>query len=275
MNEINKRIPIFHVPHDGGAFPVELTAAVCVPGDQFRYYHEKMRDTGTLEMVPPAWGGEDNTVYFPISRLLCDVERFVGPEEPMERLGMGFCYERAFDGTRIKSVTEELKRETLRWYHRHHERLNQMCNTHSKVLLLDLHSFSDDIVPVGRLSRNQKTPDICLGIDERFTPEKLVSAAENCLSAEGYTLARNYPYSGSLVPNAVLNGTSACDCESIMLEWNKRVYCDADGVPEINKIERIRKTITKFIDNYLNGEEKQKNRKKASAERRVDISPIS
>jgi len=88
MSNNKKRFPLFHVPHDGTTFPEELMESVCIPKEQFLSYHERMRDTGVLEMVPNAWRNSGNTLYFPVSRLLCDVERFPGPEEPMERLGM-------------------------------------------------------------------------------------------------------------------------------------------------------------------------------------------
>ena len=65
MYEDQNGVPIFHVPHDGALFPAELTASVCVPGDRFLYYHEKMRDTGTLEMVPSA--AETGGVSSPVS----------------------------------------------------------------------------------------------------------------------------------------------------------------------------------------------------------------
>lgn len=172
MSNNKKRFSLFHVPHDGTSFPEELMESVCIPKEQFLSYHERMRDTGVLEMVPTAWRNSGNTLYFPVSRLLCDVERFPGPEEPMERLGMGFCYKRAYDGTRIKTVSAELRRETLVWYHGHHEKLNRACVEHPRLLLLDMHSFSDDIVPRDRLRSGERTPDVCLGIDEKYTPPR-------------------------------------------------------------------------------------------------------
>ncbi len=243
-----KRFPVFHVPHDGGLFPQELMASVCIPEARFLYYHERMRDVGALEMVPALWRSRENVLFFPISRLLCDVERFPGPEEPMERLGMGFCYERAFDGTKIKQVTEGLKRKTLRYYREHHARLDRVCAEHPRILLLDLHSFSEELVPRDQLRPGEGTPDICLGVDERFTPEELAASAESILRSVGFTTARNYPYSGSLVPNAVLTGKLDCDCASIMLEWNKRVYCDAQGRPAAGSLARIRETVGRIAE---------------------------
>ncbi len=244
--------PLFHVPHDGAAFPKKLMESVCVPEEKFLYYHERMRDTGALKMVPYEWRNAENTVFFPVSRLLCDVERFLGPGEPMEKLGMGFCYERAYDGTKIKNISDELLRGTLFYYHSHHGRLNQVCTMHPRLLLLDMHSFSDGIVPCDQLRDGEKTPDVCLGIDEEYTPAVLVSAAEAVLREAGFTTARNYPYSGSLVPNAVLGKTVRCECAAIMLEWNKRVYCDRHGNPAAEPIDRIRKTVKRLVEISLN-----------------------
>ena len=214
MSNNKKRFPLFHVPHDGTSFPEELMESVCIPKEQFLSYHERMRDTGVLEMVPTAWRNSGNTLYFPVSRLLCDVERFPGPEEPMERLGMGFCY----DGTRIKTVSAELRRETLVWYHGHHEKLNWACVEHPRLLLLDMHSFSDDIVPRDRLRSGERTPDVCLGIDEKYTPPGIVSIAEFCLRAEG------------------------------------RVYCNERGIPDAGTMEGIRQTVNRIAELSLDSE---------------------
>ena len=241
------RFPVFHVPHDGGVFPTELLQAVCVPVEQFLRYHDEMRDVSAQEMVPQLYRGEEHAVIFPVSRLLCDVERFLGPDEPMERYGMGFCYERVYDGTKIKVISEALREKTLRYYRKHHARLDQLCAEHPKLLLLDLHSFSDAIVPRAQLLPGIGTPDVCLGIDRNFTPESLAATAEVCLQQAGFSTARNYPYSGTLVPNAVMTKALHCDCASIMLEWNKRVYCKRDGISDVETLARIREAILQIV----------------------------
>ena len=246
--ENSARFPIFHVPHDGVRFPATLMRAVCVPPEQFLEFHRRMRDVGTLDMVPPEFRSRTHTMYFPVSRLLCDVERFLGPEEAMERYGMGFCYERAFDGTQIKQVTELLRQETLRFYAAHHARLDSLCRLHPRTLLLDLHSFSDELVPRAQLRRGVDTPDLCLGIDERYTPPRAADAAEALLREAGFSTARNYPYAGSMVPNAVLTGKSRCDCASLMLEWNRRVYCGADGRPDAVRLAQLRDTVRRIAE---------------------------
>lgn len=113
------RFPVFHIPHTGEEFPREMMHSVCVPEETFRRYHTLMSDKEVWQFVPEAYYGGDMTERFRISRLMCDVERFIGPEEEMEEYGMGFCYEKAYDGTVIKTVTEELKEQARKYYDEH------------------------------------------------------------------------------------------------------------------------------------------------------------
>ena len=59
--------------------------SVCIPRELFLKYHEEMRDTDIDRVIPDACRRGDMTHIFTISRLLCDVERFIGPEEVMEQ----------------------------------------------------------------------------------------------------------------------------------------------------------------------------------------------
>ncbi len=225
------RFPVFHVPHDGRKFPEELMASVCIPREEFLEIHETMRDTGIARVRPKAYCTGSHSENFEVSRLLCDVERFLGPEEPMEQYGMGFCYERAYDGRTIKRVTPELREKTLEYYRKHHARMDAFCEKRKRILLFDLHSYRDVIVPRELLPADGGTPDLCIGADPVYTPERLVEIVRNRFSAAGLTVAVNSPYSGTFVPGAVLRGESDCDCVSIMLEFHKRTYCDETWTP--------------------------------------------
>ena len=230
--------PVFHVPHDGAKLPEDLMRSLCVSEETFRAYHEKMRDVGMQQIIPEEYRLPYQSVCFDVSRLLCDVERFIGPDEIMERYGMGYCYERAFDGVRIKNVTDELRRQTLEYYTAHHARMDELCRRHKRVLVFDLHSYSDEIIPADFLRSGVPTPDVCIGADERYTPKKLVDLAEKRFSSLGLSVAVNYPYSGSYVPNAVLSGE--CRGVSIMLEFNRRCYCSPDGSPLPDRLALLR-----------------------------------
>ena len=236
----SKRFPVFHVPHDGIIFPAELMESVCIPEKEFLGYHRLMRDSAIREVVPDSYRDPGHLCCFEVSRQLCDVERFIGSEEIMEAYGMGFCYERAYDGRRIKTVTDDLKEKTLRYYRQHHERMDDFCRRHGRVMVFDIHSYSDEIVPKDFLAENRGTPDICIGADNRYTPPALAEMIQARFEEAGFTTAVNYPYSGCYIPDAVFGGVTDCDCIGIMLEFHKRTYIGQDGNPSRDRLEKLR-----------------------------------
>ncbi len=240
------RTILFHVPHDGTVFPEDLMESVCVSRKAFFRYHGEMRDAGAWECVPEEYRDPDHAVRFPVSRLLCDVERFIGPEEIMEKYGMGFCYERAYDGTKIRRTGPEEKERTDLYYLDHHDKMDRLCARYGKVLLLDMHSYSEKIIPEDRRRGMGDTPDICLGTDPRFTPEKLAGLAEALFMEGGRTVRRNEPYSGCFVPDAVWRGKSGCDLIAVMLEFSRRVCCGPDGSADPGKTEKLRETVRRL-----------------------------
>ncbi len=73
----------------GAFFLAELMESVCIAEKEFLGYHHLMRDSEIREVVPEAYWDPRHLCCFEVSRLLCDVERFIGPEEIMEAYGMG------------------------------------------------------------------------------------------------------------------------------------------------------------------------------------------
>ena len=236
-------IPVFHVPHDGTQFPKELMTSVCVPRDVFLAYHEKMRDKDVLQLIPDDYQQDGIVCSFTVSRLLCDVERFIGPKEVMEQFGMGFCYEKVFDGTVIKHVSDRLKVLSRTYYDHHHNQINRLCRQHKNILFVDLHSYSTDIVPKAFIHPNRALPDLCIGTDERFTPPSLTRIVRQTFQEAGLTVIENYPYRGCYIPEVVMNDEYLGDFSAIMLEFNRRTYLDGQGDLILEKIIAIRNAI--------------------------------
>ena len=243
-----RRFAVFHIPHDGWNFPQELMASVCVPEEVFREYHERMRDKDVRELLPSPWRSLPGIRRFSVSRLLCDVERFIGPEEIMEQYGMGFCYEKAYDGTVIKRVTDEVKGLAREYYNRHHQRMDHMCQVYPNIFLLDLHSYWDGIVPGAFLRGSVPTPDLCVGTDPRFTPPWLLENVVNRFTGAGLSVAVNYPYSGCFVPDAAMQGVMESDLICVMLEFHRRAYLDETGRKSAEKVCRIRRVIREILE---------------------------
>lgn len=235
--------PLFHVPHDGTQFPKELMASVCIRQGAFLAYHEKMRDKYAAQLIPEEYCQGDKVCSFGVSRLLCDVERFIGPEEVMEQYGMGFCYEKAFNGTVIKHVTDELRHKTRKYYDDHHARINQLCRQHPFILFFDMHSYSREIIPADFLHPERSLPDLCIGVDSNFTPSDLANIVHNEFREIGLTVAVNYPYSGCYIPETVMRREAGCHFAGIMLEFNRKAYLDEQDDPIPEKAKRIQEAI--------------------------------
>ena len=239
-----ERTVLFHIPHAGDLFPEELMESICIPEEEFYAYHETMKDSG-LDLLTGSVFPPPVVIRFGVSRLLCDVERFIGPEEIMEQYGMGFCYERAFDGRVIKNVTEELREKTLKYYRAHHERMDGTIRSLSRAVMIDLHSFSEDLVMPDRKD-GRPMPEICIGTGGGHTPPTLSFAAEKAFSEAGFSVALNYPYAGSMVPNCILQGGTDCDFMTVMIEINKTVLFDENGRESCRNRTRIRRALKKL-----------------------------
>ncbi len=237
------RYVFFHVPHDGSLFPEELMDSVCVAREEFMRYHDKMRDVDVRRMIPEEY--LNSSECFEVSRLLCDVERFIGPQEIMERYGMGFCYEKAYDGKTIKHADEAARLAARRYYDAHHRKLCDVCAEHQRVLFFDMHSYSDELIQPHAAMRN--TPDICIGTDKGFTPPLLSGIIRSIFSELGFSTAENAPYAGVYVPENVLYGQSGCDFAGVMLEFNRRCYCDAEGHSVNSRLELIKNAVRRII----------------------------
>ena len=181
-----------------------------------------MCDTGVLGLVPPALA--ENVVAFPYSRLYCDVERFRDGSEPMEAYGMGYIYTRDSRGREMFRPPDAHRAEVSAVYEAHHGLLNQrtasILSEHGRCLIIDLHSFSDETV--NRLFGWSDFPDVCIGTEKDYYSEEIVEGICRFCKGLGLSVALNYPYRGSLVPNQYF-GKKDTGIVSVMVEINKRV----------------------------------------------------
>ena len=93
-------------------------------------------------------------------------------------------------------------------------------------------------------------PDICIGFDELYYNENLVNYIKTYFEKLGYTIALNYPYSGTIIPNKYIQEKSD-NLYSVMIEINKKLYLDNEN----NKITNFN-TLKKQIQILLNELEK-------------------
>jgi N-formylglutamate amidohydrolase len=189
----------------------------------------RMTDAYTDELFPVT-PVEAGCVVFPISRLVCDVERFSSDEdEPMAARGMGVIYTRTSQGEPLRSDPTPLERQHIldRWYWPHHlklERLvNEVISQMGQCIIIDCHSFPSIALPY-EMDHSNNRPDICIGTDPFHTPTFLSDALIAAVKAFKFSVAINTPFAGALVPIAYYRKDRRV--WSVMIEVNRRVYMD-------------------------------------------------
>lgn len=216
---------VLHVPHSSTFIPEsELGSFRIDLADELL----KMTDRYCDEL----FCGDHPSVVFPVSRLVCDPERFRDDAlEPMSKVGMGAVYTRTHDGAVLRSVgIEERERILKTYYDPHHSALTEAVQSAldktGTCLIIDGHSFAPYPLPFEKDQRPDR-PDFCIGTDPYHTPDELARSAFRFLRERGYSVAFNAPFSGSIVPMRFYRKDKRV--ASIMIEINRRLYMYDDG----------------------------------------------
>ena len=154
----------------------------------------------------------------------------------------------------IRQVTPERREEIIRQaYEPHHVQLNKLSqkivNQHGSCMMIDLHSYSDDLVRK-LFGYTENLPDICLGYDAEWFSGNDALKLKSYIEQLGYSCALNYPYAGALVPMDFYRDKTP-GLHSVMLEINRRVYLEGEMVRQ-ESVRHIGKII-KYIANELQG----------------------
>jgi N-formylglutamate deformylase len=209
-----------------------------------------MTDAYTDELFPVT-AVEAGRVIFPLSRLVCDVERFPSDDdEPMAARGMGISYISTSMGEVLRVPPEASDRQILmdRWYWPHHATLERLANdvaARSGVcLLVDCHSFASAALPY-ELDQTPDRADICIGTDPFHTPATIRDAIVSAAAEEGYSVAVDAPFSGALVPLSAYRKDRRI--LSVMIEVNRRLYMDELSGLKRHDFEKVPGAIGRMI----------------------------
>ena len=243
---------LIHIPH----------ASLCLPPDFWRdvtvdrkIIEKDLRFMADYKVDELARDIDCHKIIAKYSRLYCDVERFQNDtDEPMVRLGMGVVYTYLPGGVQYRQVTSGRREEIIRQaYEPHHAQLNKLSqkivNQHGSCMMVDLHSYSDDLVRK-LFDYKENLPDVCLGYDDEWFSENDALKLKMYIEKLGYSCALNYPYAGALVPMDFYRDKTP-GLRSVMLEVNRRVYLEGGTVRQ-ESVRNIGKII-KYIANELQG----------------------
>lgn len=237
------RVPILlHIPHSSTKLPAEYRAAFCLSDAQLQTELLHMTDRYVDAFALPGL----TRLRFPVSRLVCDVERFRSDgDESMASVGMGAVYTHGSLGQPIRRISPPQKEELLRrYYDAHHRRLaalaGEMLHRCSNCTVLDLHSFASVALPYEQ-NGTAPRPEICIGTDPFHTPEALYAHAEQFFRNRGYTVGRNTPFAGTIVPLPYYRTEAAL--HSMMLEIRRDLYMDEKTGGKTAGFTRVRNDV--------------------------------
>ena len=191
------------------------------------------------------------------SRIFCDPERFDDDQqEEMSKYGMGVLYSTTDSGKAMRIITKELREKIISdFYIKHHQKLTKIVSDqlkeNSKALIIDCHSFPEE--PLLRdLNKRPNRPDFNIGTDSFHTPKNLVDFSINFFSNQGYSIAVDWPYTGTIVPLTYLQRDKRV--YSIMLEINRKLYLNRSSNEKSGNYNKIKSIVSEYIEeikNYL------------------------
>lgn len=213
---------------------------------------ERMTDIDTDKLFDHP---DATRIVFPVSRLVCDVERFEDDtQEEMAARGMGACYTRTAYGEPLRVLGEGEREEILEQYYRpHHQALTNAVEKeleeYGQALIIDCHSFPNTPLPCN-INQDQDRPDICIGTDSFHTPQELADKAVKHFESSGYIVKVDNPFSGTLVPMKYYRKNESV--RSLMIEVNRDLYhCESCS------FEKVKYNIKRFL-NMIDEEKRKK-----------------
>jgi N-formylglutamate amidohydrolase len=240
---------LVHIPHSSTHIPDDLFGSFSADPDTIRRNIVALTDYAVNQLFDSP--GHQNQLIFPVSRLICDVERFRNDaDEIMASRGMGAVYTHGAYGEVLRSYNEELRSSILaRYYDPHHQRLWSMVSEaieeNGLCVIVDAHSFPSRPLPT-ELDQSTDRYDFCIGTDECHTPCGLSALVRDYIQSLGFSVSVNKPYQGTMVPLPML-GTTA-PIRSIMIEVNRRLYMDEANQQLIPRFIELKDMMGALLD---------------------------
>lgn len=157
-----------------------------------------------------------------ISRIILDVERYRNDEdEPMAERGMGLYYTHTPTGEVFRNKSDDTYRKCLEIYDDYHmtllNKVEACLNKHGECVLLDCHSFHDEMDYTGY--NTSKFPDVCIGVNGKLPKEAEIII--QAFASAGYVVKVNEPFAGAIVPIKHIDDPRVTP---VMIEVNRRIY---------------------------------------------------
>jgi len=245
-----KKIPIIcNIPHSSISIPPEYRKDFLISDAELKIEVLILADLYADQLFKPLLkycGG----IIAKFSRVVTDVERFEDDKkEIMSKVGMGVLYVKSEKGKIIRKISRAQRSRYLNALYRpYFDQFNQLIENclkkFGKCLILDCHSFPSR-PGLYELDQRKDRPDICLGTDSFHTPLKLAKCLTANFNKSNFTVKKNSPFQGTMVPNKYYKISS--NVHSLMIEINKKLYLDEKNFKKKAGFNRLSNKICKII----------------------------
>ncbi len=244
---------ILHIPHSSTHIPETYRPLFFADDKGLQEELLRTTDLYTDELFDIPEVPEKNRIVFPISPLVCDVERNRDDtRELMAKVGMGVCHTLDSCGKPLKGISEAYIREMYENYDWHHQKLEEAADgvmtEYGRAILIDCHSISSEPLPYEQSgpfkNRRMETPraDISIGQDFNLhTPEWLKLYFLNAFSRKGYSIAVDSPFSETMVPMKYYHRDLRL--HSVMIKVRRGLYMDEKTGTKTAAYDKIKKDI--------------------------------
>ena len=215
---------IINVPHSSTKLTKEFKKQKkFLTMQEINSFNLQMTDLFTKQLFSAS---KFNHVCAKYSRICCDVEKFADDEiEIMAKYGLGVIYKNNIDGKKLLDDDENYRQKILKKYycpyHKKLDRISTKLLKNNKVIFVDCHSFSKDII---KTELTKPLPDICIGVEQNlYSNKKLEDFLVNYFQSLGLKVEINYPYQGTMIPNILFKNNNK-NFLSFMIEVNRELY---------------------------------------------------
>lgn len=225
---------IFHIPHSSFMIPDQKYMNEDLIDEELIYSTDV--DVDKIFNI----NGIDRYVC-DFSRIFCDVERFLDQQqEKMNKYGRGFYYTNMYDGRHFRDENKRFEKYIIEnYYLKYHDNLNNFIqnkiNKNRIARIIDCHSFNEHKL---YFEDDVERPEICLGVDEKYTPQYLIDFIKLGFERYGLNVEINKPYSGSFYPLNIKG-----EFETIMIDINKKLYMIDDKFVDTKKVIKLNNII--------------------------------
>lgn len=245
---------ILHAPHGGTLLPTETRDQFRISDAELAAEHLALVDHSTDEMVRQTLTRtEASAVVNKLSRLVVDVERFDGPDEEKNEVGMGVLYTHGHLRQVIRDVPADVS--ALKAFYRDYAHsvellTDKALSVHGRAVIIDVHSYWTQ-PQLHEVHGDDPRPELCVGFDEfHFSPgmRAAVSRTFGWLQQ-----GENQTFRGTYVPLKHL-GTDP-RVQSVMLEMRRDQYMDeATGAVDAAAVQRISRSLSQLVTDLSKSE---------------------